>query len=198
MKKEVINLLKKYLKEFPNELDRLQTFIDYLKRNNNEQVCDWNNFDGHIVASGFIYAIEEQKFLVMFHKDLKMFLYPGGHTTIDDKTPLETAKREIEEETGLHDLKQLSFMKDLNVPFDIDTQHLGRNERLNLPEHYHFDFRYFFAIDKITDIQMDTEELAEYKWVTMDELYQRPNYKKLSPKIEKILSTIELDKDISD
>ena len=73
------------------------------------------------------------------------------------------------------------------MPIDIDTHVIGYNERLNIPEHYHFDFRYLFSVDKIEDINMDTEELGNYKWISIEELEQDPNYGRIVEKIKGIL-----------
>jgi hypothetical protein len=86
---------------------------------------------------------------------MKMFLYPGGHIDSNDINILQAAKREIKEETGLENLELLKIVENELVPFDIDTHKIGYNERLNLPEHYHFDFRYLFMIESISDIQAD-------------------------------------------
>ena len=78
----------------------------------------------------------------MYHKDLKIFLYPGGHVNNNEKSPLQTTKREIIEETGINRLEQLKLSENEQIPIDIDTHLIEYNERLNLPAHYHFDFRY--------------------------------------------------------
>lgn len=183
----LINIVNQYLEIFPEESQRQTKLIEYLEHNNDNQIIDWNNFDGHIVAGGFIYAKEENKFLVLYHKDLKMYLYPGGHVDAKDINPLETSKREIEEETGLIDLEQLVLNCNNLIPIDIDTHTVGYNERLNLPEHYHFDFRYLFMVNKIVDIKLDTEESANYKWISIDELNNNTNYCLIIKKIEKLL-----------
>ena len=151
------------------------------------EITDWNNFDGHVVASGFIYAKEENKFLVLYHNDLKMFLYPGGHIDSNDTNPLSASKREIFEETGLSNLEQLKISNYELVPIDIDTHKIGYNERLNLPEHYHFDFRYLFMVDRISDIKIDIEELSSYKWISIEELSSDINYGRIATKITKLL-----------
>ncbi len=46
------------------------------------------------------------------------------------------------EKTGLSNLEQLKLFENEQIPVDIDTHLIGYNERLNLPAHYHFDFRY--------------------------------------------------------
>ena len=187
MKNMLLNIINKYLEIYPEEQERQTILINYLNSHNAEEIVDWNNFDGHIVAGGFIYAKEEGKFLVLYHKDLKMFLYPGGHVDAKDNNPLEASKREIEEETGLSDLQQLKLYDEELVPIDIDTHKIGYNERLNLPEHYHFDFRYLFTIERIENINIDSEELGNYQWISIDELRNDPNYGKIATKVEKLL-----------
>ena len=61
------------------------------------------------------------------------------------------------------------------------------NERLKIPEHYHYDFRYLFTVDKIEDVNMDSEELDNYKWISMEELEHDPNYGRIVGKIKNIL-----------
>lgn len=189
MRQQLLNLLEKYLLLFPEEQQRQIDLINYLNSHTDDELTDWNNFDGHIVAGGFIYAKEENKFLVLYHNDLKMFLYPGGHVDSSDVNTLEASKREILEETGLCNLEQLKLTEDALIPIDIDTHKIGYNERLNLPEHYHFDFRYLFMVDKISDIKTDAEELSSYKWISVEELSNDQNYGMVANKIKKVLSS---------
>lgn len=188
MRDVLLNILNRYLLLFPEEQERQITLINYLNRHKNEELIDWNNFDGHIVAGGFIYAKEENKFLVLYHNDLKMFLYPGGHVDSNDINPLQASKREIKEETGLNNLEQLKVAEDELIPLDIDTHKIGYNERLNLPEHYHFDFRYLFMVDRVSDVKTDTEELSSYKWISLEELSNDVNYGRIATKITKLLN----------
>ena len=187
MRQQLLNLLEKYLLLFPEEQQRQIALINYLNSHKDDELTDWNNFDGHIVAGGFIYAKVENKFLVLYHNDLKMFLYPGGHVDSSDVNTLEASKREILEETGLSNLEQLKLTEDALIPIDIDTHKIGYNERLNLPEHYHFDFRYLFVVDKINDIKIDEDEMAGYKWISLDELTHDPNYGSIASKIKKLI-----------
>lgn len=123
-----------------------------------------------------------------------MFLYPGGHVNDNEKSPLQTAKREIIEETGLNRFKQLKLSENEQIPIDIDTHLIGYNERLNLPAHYHFDFRYLFIVDKISRIKIEQNELSSYKWIDINELENDLNYGKIVNKIKKTLGI----KDVND
>lgn len=185
MKKEIINIVENYLQIFKEEQEIQQELLNFLKETEEEKIIDWNNFDGHIVASAFIYAEKEKKFLVLYHKDLKMYLYPGGHIDKEDKSILDAAKRELKEETGITSFKDL-LIKDELIPIDINFHTTPYNKRLNIPKHRHFDFRYLFITPKIVDVKQDTEELGDYKWIDMKELSQDEHYGKIAIKIEKI------------
>ena len=191
MKTSLLSIINEYLLLFPDEKQRQQRLIEFLSNHTTKDFTDWNNFDGHIVASGFVYSLEDEKFLVLYHNDLKMYLYPGGHVDDNDNSILSAAEREVKEETGLVDFKLLELTKNKMVPIDIDTHRIGYNERLNLPEHFHFDFRYLFAIDKISDIHIDTEEMSDYKWIDINELRNDLNYGKVAKKIERLLPKIK-------
>lgn len=115
---------------------------------------------------------------------------PGGHIETVDKNPLQAAKREVMEETGLEDLKLLKISNDEVIPVDIDTHEIPYNSRLNLPAHYHFDFRYLFILDEIENIKIDDKESSEYKWIEASELCNDQNYGKIAPKIIETITSI--------
>ena len=190
MRDLLLKLMSEYLVLFPNEQQRQEKFIEYLKKHDDRQVTDWNNFDGHVVVGGFVYAKEEQKFLVIYHNDLKMFLYPGGHIDSGDVNPLEASKREVFEETGFDDIEEVILSNNGLIPIDIDTHVIPYNERLNLPEHYHFEFRYLFTIDSIKEVKLDLSESSNFKWISIDELRDDKNYGRIAKKIDSELALI--------
>ena len=188
MKNLILNILNEYLLLFPEEKQRQSKILGYLNDFSDKQIIDWNNFKGHIVASGFVYSKEDKKFLVMYHNDMKIYTYPGGHIDSNDINPLEAAIREVKEETGLVNFKNINISKNELIPIDIDTHVIRYNERLNLPQHYHFDFRYLFVIDKISNVKIDKTELSSYKWIDVDELSTDTNYGKIVEKLSKVIS----------
>lgn len=191
MKNIMLNILEHYLELFPYENHRQSIFLEFLNKNNENDIIDWNNFEGHIVASGFVFVKKEKKFLFLYHKDLNMYLYPGGHLNENDIDVLEAAKREICEETGLKNLEQFKLLDNDLLPIDIDTHIIKYNDRLKLPEHYHFDFRYLFMINSIQEINLDKEELADYKWISINDMYNDKNLIGVVDKINRLLNINE-------
>ncbi len=187
MKDSILTIINQYLLLFPEEKQRQAKLVNFLNNFDDKQIIDWNNFNGHIVASGFVYSKNDKKFLVMYHNDMKMYTYPGGHIDLCDANPLVAAIREVKEETGLMDFEEVNIARNELVPVDIDTHLISYNERLNLPQHYHFDFRYLFIIDKILNVKVDGTELSNYKWINIDELSSDPNYGKIVEKLRRLL-----------
>lgn len=61
-----------------------------------------SNFSpGHITASGIVLSSDGREILLVHHRRLARWLQPGGHVEREDGSTIETAEREILEETGL-------------------------------------------------------------------------------------------------
>lgn len=187
MKKVIEKIVKNYLMNFPEEEKRLSNFLEYLDCHEDIEITDWNNFEGHVVASGFIYAKQENRFLVLYHNDMKMYVYPGGHVDNSDDNPESAAKREVQEETGIVNMENYVIGDDKTIPLDIDTHMIKKNERLNLPSHYHFDFRYLYIIEKEENITIDKEESRDYKWIDIEEFSKTTNCEVIMHKLRQII-----------
>lgn len=61
---------------------------------------------------------------------------------------------------------------------------ISYNKILDLPQHYHFEFRYLYIIDKIVNIKLDSSESSEYKWISVEELKQDKNFGKIVKKFD--------------
>lgn len=187
MKDDVELVVSRYLKVFPDEKERLFMLEDYLNKSKSKEITDWNNKNGHLTVGAFVYCKKEDRFLILYHKDLEMYLYPGGHIDKKDKCLFDTAKRELKEETGLENLKPLLINNEI-LPFDIDTHLIPNNDRVSMKEHYHFDFRYLFFIDKVSDINLDKEECKNYKWIKSFKLSKDKNYGNVVNKLERVIN----------
>lgn len=191
MKLDLKKIIKQYLENFPLEKEKLSLLFAFLKKHSDYDMFDWNNTNGHITVGAFIYCEKEDKFLVLEHKDLNMYLYPGGHVDRSDKNLVAAAKRELMEETNIRKVKLASFCEN-GVPFDIDIHLIPYNKRIKMEKHWHFDFRYIFFTDEIKNISFDKEEISNYKWISSKELFNDKNFGKV---LEKIFKLVVLEKE---
>jgi 8-oxo-dGTP pyrophosphatase MutT (NUDIX family) len=118
-----------------------------------------------IVVASLI--INEKEILLIHHKKLNKWLPPGGHIE-KNETPDEAIKREIKEELN-SDLELISYKKpfffeknSLVFPFYINKHKIS-------DEHYHYCLYYLGKL-KNTNINIEKNEILNYKWVKIQEL----------------------------
>ena len=69
---------------------------------NHPSPFDRRSYDpGHITASAVVLSPDRTRLALVYHRRLNRWLQPGGHVEPDDSDVLETARREVLEETGI-------------------------------------------------------------------------------------------------
>lgn len=145
-----------YLLKYPDERVRLEPLIRDLEEA--ADLCDRKRKLGHVTASGIVER--DGALLMIFHPVLQKWLQPGGHVE-ENELPLDAARREVLEETGiLCDAKHESM--GVIVPLDIDVHRIPENQRKNEPEHWHYDFRYVLVPS--LDLNAENGE-HEFDWI---------------------------------
>lgn len=180
------SILNNYKAIFEDESESLGLLTE--QSNFEEDIFSRKNFVGHVTASGIILSLDRKQVLLIKHKVLDKFLQPGGH--IDPlESPLEAAKREINEETGFVDLEYLPFdYQNLNLPLDIDTHYIPANVKKAEEAHYHHDFRYCFVAKNIDNLRLELNEVSELKWLNIQEIVFLEGLKKVLSKVKSILT----------
>jgi 8-oxo-dGTP pyrophosphatase MutT (NUDIX family) len=191
---DVRSIIAEYLSEFPVEQEggRLKQLLDFINNSNErEELVSRKNFVGHITASGFVISRSASKVLLVHHADLGMFLQPGGHFQPEDTSFRDAALREVRERTSISvtSLEYLPFHFDPDVPIDIDTHPIDRNDGLNEDYHFHHDFRYVFLCEEENlETTLDSVNSKSYQWVDLNQLRQMPTFAQIVPKIRRTLS----------
>lgn len=118
---------------------------------------------GHVVASAWVVSPDRSRVLLHHHRKLDRWLQFGGHMD-GDKTPLETARRELVEESGLapHHTELVS-----ERVFDLDIHVIPANPKE--AEHLHLDVRFCFMADPDAPLALSGESHA-LRWFDVDEL----------------------------
>jgi 8-oxo-dGTP pyrophosphatase MutT (NUDIX family) len=134
----------------------------------------------HLTASVWIVSeTSPKKILLVHHKKYNKWLQPGGHVE-PFENPLETAIREVKEETGI----DISFLRDEIVVVDEEGTFLPKPAYLmeqtiaahkEQPKHYHIDVMYVVTVSE----QALTHAVSESHgigWFTKDEALLLPTH----------------------
>jgi len=143
------------------------------------------NLEKHFTASALI-KNDEGKVLLVYHKKLNVWIYPGGHIEADE-TPDEAVVREVKEETGL----DVEIMGDLATSLsdeeeDVSVLHnpyIILCERIKAKkEHYHIDMVYICKIIKGQNLEYNRSESRGIGFFGVSEITtipMFPNFKNL-------------------
>lgn len=122
-----------------------------------------------------VYIVNKEKVLLIFHNKLKKWLAAGGHMEANE-TPVETARREVKEETGL----EIDFIKQENLWVDRWNAKSFERPYLCLVEeipahgsqaaHQHIDFIYLATPAKNQTTIHEREKDIEMRWFTLEEI----------------------------
>lgn len=182
---QLIDMLDTYNSTFPEDKQHCEAFRQYLLRNNERQIYDRKNFDGHITTSAFIIDKRTNEILLLHHKSLNRWLQPGGHTE-SDGTLAASALREAVEETGINasELTLLPVSEDNNVPFDVDSHYIPPNPKKNENGHTHHDLRYLFEYTGNNVHEYNREEALGLRWIKFADLLTDDTFSAVVRKIE--------------
>lgn len=170
----VTDLLDEYLELFPHERDGLSILIGQLS-DRDKLLCSRKNMRGHLTASGLLVHPNEESVFLIYHNFLETWLQPGGHLDSEEQ-PVEGAKREFVEETGIKDVLLNEWHIAHPIPIDVDTHFIPENEKKAEGEHFHHDFQYLLKLDEGAfqnlnkSIDIDREEVSHFRWVGFEEL----------------------------
>jgi 8-oxo-dGTP pyrophosphatase MutT (NUDIX family) len=93
-------------------------------------------FPAHFTGSALVVDADGERVLLHHHRKLDRWLQFGGHCDGDEDIA-HVARREAQEECGVHDLILAS-----QRPFDLDIHRIPAHG--NEPEHLHYDVRFLF------------------------------------------------------
>ncbi len=160
-------ILEQYFAVFPEERDGLSLLARQV--DDQETLNDRKNFRGHVTGAGIVLSPDHSEILLVHHKASGLWLQPGGHMDAEDRDPLQAAKREVLEETGVGIQSYLSLLDNVPlVPLHIETHYIEPRPEKGEPEHYHHDFRYVFvAGDKAVTRQV--AEIHDAVWVAFND-----------------------------
>ncbi|MCP9837440.1 NUDIX domain-containing protein [Cyanobium sp. N.Huapi 1H5] len=159
---EIQQTLEEYQRLFPSDTKNLHALTELVATGAN--LSSRSEFRGHVTC-GAIVLNSERRLLMVHHRALDKWLFPGGHLEETDATLRQAALRELAEETGVlaETLSTSSSWVD-DIPVHIDRHLIPQNAIKGEPSHFHYDFRYIFLRESDTFVIQDAE-VADAAWV---------------------------------
>ena len=134
--------------------------VDWLVVESADDPFDRGVFDpGHATGSCFVVGSDGRAALI-FHRNLRLWVQPGGHAEPGETDPCVVAARDASEELGI------SLGEVVPSLFDLDVHRIA--PRGGLPSHLHFDFR---SLAVVSPVELaPATDAAEARWLTRSEI----------------------------
>lgn len=168
-RRPLLDLLERYTHRFPEEQKMLHRILQLIESSPDcfERTCR----PGHITGSAWVMNEDQSQCLLVHHRKLDRWLQPGGHA--DGENNIEqVALREVEEETGLSNLK-LAMHHEQLVPLDVDVHIIPERKDAsgNLIEdaHEHHDIRFLILAGQEQELVL-SEESHDLRWFSHSEV----------------------------
>lgn len=134
--------------------------VDWLSVDSGDDPFDRGVFEpGHATGSCFVVSSEGRAALI-FHRNLRLWVQPGGHAEPGEVDPVMVSAREASEELGV---SMAGVVPEL---FDLDVHRIA--PRGGLPSHLHYDFRSLAVIEPVE--LAPATDAAEARWLTRSEI----------------------------
>lgn len=127
----------------------------------------------HMTTSSVVLSPDGRSVLLLFHKKIGEWVYPGGHAD-GDWHLLRSALRECFEETAITEVEVLPPVRLKEHDCALHCPHFFQKFEIKAsgrePAHIHLDAVFVFRALSIVGASHDPSESEGLRWVTMEEL----------------------------
>ena len=159
LRAKLLGLLESYNPKDESEIKYKAQMLEFLK--NNESCFERSCAIGHFTGSSWLENRDGSAFLLTKHKKLGLWLQLGGHADSDNDL-LNVSIKEAQEESGIANIFPVS-----EEIFDLSVHLIPRF--VDIPEHYHYDIRFFLKTNENDDSIGVSEESTDLRWFQDDE-----------------------------
>ena len=180
MNKKLYDLIYSYKAEDEREaLDR-EVMLEFIR--NHEDVVTRENKIAHFTTSAWIVNDLHTKILMIYHNIYDSWAWVGGHAD-GDSDLVHVIYKEVEEETGLTNLKMLSDgVYGINI-ITVDN-HIRKGQIVN--SHLHFDVEFLLEANEKDSIRIKEDENSGIQWVPIDKVCEYSSEEKMKPIYERL------------
>ena len=163
-KEMLIKQIENYVPFNEQEEKDKEVILKYL--NDFEDIFDRTNEYAHVTASAWAVNKDRTKVLMIYHKIFDSWAWTGGHADGEMK-PLETAIRELKEETGVKDVKVVND-NIFGLEMVCINGHVKREKYVS--SHEHLNFTYLLEVDESETLVKKEDENLGVKWIDVEEI----------------------------
>ncbi len=156
-------------------LEYINTFDDVLTRKN--EMC-------HFTASAWVVNKEKTKVLMIYHNIYKSWAWTGGHADGDENLA-KVALKEVEEETGLKNLK----LKNNDI-FSLEILNVNGHYKKNkyVSAHVHLNITYLIEALEEEALILNEEETSGVKWIDINKVVDTSNEDQMKVVYQKLIN----------
>ena len=181
MNTKIYNDLLKYKPYDEQEADEKETMLRFVE--NNEDVLTRDNKVAHFTTSGWVFNKDKTKVLMIHHNIYNSWAWIGGHSDGDEDLRHVVIK-EIQEETGLENVKLLS--DDIyGIKIVTVNNHIKRGKYVG--SHLHMDVQFVLEADENDPIRIKEDENSGVKWINVEDIDKCVTEKKMIPIYKKLV-----------
>lgn len=185
MNKNLYKMLKDYVPYCEEEKVEKEVMLKYLEKE--PDIFTRDNEVAHFTTSAWIVNKDRNKVLMIHHNIYNTWAWIGGHAD-GDKDLYHVILKEIEEESGLIDVKLLyPDIYGLNI---ITVEHHIRKGKY-VPSHVHFDIEFLFEADENLDIRIQEDENSGVEWIPFSDIDSKVEEEKLKPIYKRLINKLE-------
>ena len=163
--------IEKYVPYNEQEKNDKKIMLQYLEQFDN--ILTRKNEFAHFTASSWVLNKEKTKVLMIYHNIYQSWAWAGGHAD-GESDLLQTAIRELREETGVQNVKVL----DDNI-FSLEVicvnGHVKKGKYVS--SHVHLNLTYLLEVDENEKLQIKEDENSNVKWIPIEEIPKKVNEK---------------------
>ena len=175
--REVIENFKPFNEQEERDKEFILSFMDTY-----EDVLTRDNVVAHFTVSNWVVNKERTKVIMIYHNIYNSWAWTGGHAD-GDSDFLHVALKELEEETGLKNVRVLT--NDI-ASLEIVTVdgHVKRGKYVS--SHLHINVTYILEADENELLRIKEDENSGVKWIDIDKVIEVTNEPKMIPIYNKL------------
>ena len=186
--------LEKELREYEpfNEQEKRDKELILQWLQSDDKIFTRENKIAHITVSAWIVNNKRDKVLMAYHNIYDSWAWLGGHAD-GNKNLKEVVLKEIEEESGIKEVKFLST--DI---FSIEILTVDGHEKSGeyVSSHLHLNFTFLLEADEKLSLKIKPDENSGVEWIKVDEISKKSSekwfvdriYSKLCKKVKENIS----------